>query len=70
MELNRHVFTKDINDVEASQNDNGVSPHTSNSYQKDSSGPSLVVQWLRIHAFTARGMGSIPGQGNKTCAVR
>ena len=24
---------------------------------------SLVVQWLRLHAFTARAPGSIPGQG-------
>ena len=26
---------------------------------------SLVVQWLRLQASTARGMGSIPGQGTK-----
>ena len=26
---------------------------------------SLVVQWLRLHAFTAMGLGSIPDQGTK-----
>ena len=26
---------------------------------------SLVVQWLRLHASTARGLGLIPGQGTK-----
>jgi len=29
------------------------------------SGPSLVVQWLRLSASTAGGVGSIPGWGNK-----
>ena len=24
-----------------------------------------LVQWLRLHAFTAGGTGSIPGQGTK-----
>ena len=28
-------------------------------------GTSLVVQWLRLHASNAGGMGSIPGQGTK-----
>ena len=28
-------------------------------------GTSLVVQWLRLRASTAGGMGSIPGQGTK-----
>ena len=28
-------------------------------------GTSLVVQWLRLGASTAGGMGSIPGQGTK-----
>ena len=28
-------------------------------------GTSLAVQWLRLHASTARGMGLIPGQGTK-----
>ena len=28
-------------------------------------GNSLVVQWLGLHAFTAKGMGSIPSQGTK-----
>ena len=30
-----------------------------------SSGNSLAVQWLRLHAFTAKGTGSIPGQRTK-----
>ena len=25
---------------------------------------SLVVQWFRLYAFTARALGSIPGQGS------
>ena len=28
-------------------------------------GTSLAVQWWRLHAFTARGTGLIPGQGTK-----
>ena len=28
-------------------------------------GDSLVVQWLGLQAFTAKGMGSIPGRGTK-----
>ena len=28
-------------------------------------GPFLAVQWLRLHTSTARGVGSIPGQGSK-----
>ena len=28
-------------------------------------GNSLVVQWLGLHAFTAEGLGSIPGQRTK-----
>ena len=28
-------------------------------------GNSLMVQWLRLSAFTAEGPGSIPGQGTK-----
>ena len=28
-------------------------------------GISLVVQWLRLHTFSAVGLGSIPGQGTK-----
>ena len=28
-------------------------------------GTSLAVQWLRLHISTARGAGSIPGQGTK-----
>ena len=33
--------------------------------QKDRCRTSLAVQWLRLHASTAGGMGSIPGQGTK-----
>ena len=35
-------------------------------------GTSLVIQWLRLQASSARGVGSIPGQGNEDptyCAV-
>ena len=35
------------------------------SIQKESDGTSLAVQWLRLHAFTAGDVGSIPGQGTK-----
>ena len=28
-------------------------------------GASLAIQWLRLHAPTAEGMGLIPGQGPK-----
>ena len=30
------------------------------------SGTSLVVQWLRLRAASARGPGSIPGQGTRS----
>ena len=29
-------------------------------------GTSLVVQWLRLHAPNAGGLGSIPGQGTRS----
>ena len=33
-------------------------------------GNSLTVQWLGLHAFTAEGLGSVPGQGTKIpCGV-
>ena len=32
---------------------------------KDTTGTSLAVQWLRLRASTAGGMGLIPGQGTK-----
>ena len=32
---------------------------------RHSPGNSLVVQWLGLCAFTAKGVGSIPGQGTK-----
>ena len=32
---------------------------------REQTGNSLVVQWLGLHASTAGGMGSIPGQGTK-----
>ena len=32
---------------------------------KNKLGNSLVFQWLGLHAFTAQGLGSIPGQGTK-----
>ena len=33
--------------------------------QEESQGTSLVVQWLKLHASKAGGMGSIPGRGTK-----
>ena len=33
--------------------------------QKVTFGTSLAVQWLRLHAPSAGGMGSIPDQGTK-----
>ena len=33
--------------------------------KKKGGGNSLVVQWLGLHAFTAKDQGSIPGQGTK-----
>ena len=32
----------------------------------DISGTSLVVQWLRLHALNAGGLGLIPGQGTRS----
>ena len=36
----------------------------------DQDGSSLVVQQLGCHAFTAKGLGSIPGQENKIWAAQ
>ena len=35
------------------------------SHLKSDLGTSLAVQWLRLHASNAGGMGSIPGLGTK-----
>ena len=35
-------------------------------FQKGIMGSSLVVQWLRLLTPTARGLGSIPGQGTRS----
>ena len=34
-------------------------------HRKQIYGNSLAVQWLGLHASTAKGTGSIPGQGTK-----
>ena len=36
-----------------------------NFFKKQKQGTFLVVQWLRLYAPTAEGMGSILGQGTK-----
>ena len=36
-------------------------------YLKWITGTSLAVQWLRLHASIAGGIGSIPGQGTTAC---
>ena len=38
---------------------------TSIPLQKASVAASLVVQWIRLHAPNAGGLGSIPGQGTR-----
>ena len=38
---------------------------TSLVYQEAKTGTPLAVHWLRLHASTAGGVGSIPGQGTK-----
>ena len=51
----------------------GLSPYFPNPNSLDlktslnitSEGTSLAVQWLRLHASSAEGAGSIPGQGTK-----
>ena len=35
--------------------------------KKKKGGTSLVVQWLRLCAPNAGGLGSIPGQGTRSC---
>ena len=35
------------------------------SFKNNHKGISLVVQWLRLHAPSAGGPGSIPGQGTR-----
>ena len=40
-------------------------PLGSSIHLESGAGTSLVVQWLRHHPSTARGSGSIPGQGRK-----
>ena len=43
-----------------------VSLHRNPFHQKEASGTSLMVQWLRLHASIAGGMGLSPGQRTKT----
>ena len=38
---------------------------TENLVSENGDGNSPVVQWSGLHAFTAKGAGSIPGQGTK-----
>ena len=40
-------------------------PHIEEMWDQDLSGNSLAVQWLGLRTFTAKGVGSIPGQGTK-----
>ena len=40
-------------------------PQESKEVKKESVGNSLVVQWLRLHTFTAEGLGWIPGHETK-----
>ena len=35
-------------------------------FKDDTGGPSLVVQWLRLHTPTAEGPSSIPSQGTRS----
>ena len=39
-------------------------------FQKMNRGISLVVQWLRLHAPSVRGLGSISGQGSGLCPLK
>jgi len=43
----------------------GPSFYLRDNVKMGSLGTSLAVQWLRLHAPTAGGIGSIPGQGTK-----
>ena len=42
-----------------------LSGKTAHWLEKQDIGTTLAVQWLRLHAPTAGGMGSIPGWGTK-----
>ena len=42
-----------------------INPQTYGQLIYDKGGISLAVQWVRLHAFTARGTGLIPGRGTK-----
>ena len=44
--------------------------YTHFSYKETKEGTPLVVQWLGLHAFSARGSGSIPGWGFKISQAR
>ena len=41
----------------------------SSSYQTIHPETSLSVRWLRLHAPNAGGLGSIPGQGTRSCML-
>ena len=43
-----------------------LSPCLKGPLKTDTTGTSLVVQWLRLHAPNAGGLGSIPGQGTRS----
>ena len=42
-----------------------ISESVNTKFSKNSQGSSLVVQWLELCAFTAKGLGAIPGWGTK-----
>ena len=47
------------------ERDGPSSGAVSSSRKQEQHGKSLAVQWLGLHPSTARGTGSIPGQGTK-----
>ena len=60
-QLNLHSVTHALMLQGTSQTDRLATISTSLHGNKHHLGPSLVAQWLRLHAFNARAMGSIPG---------
>ena len=66
MQINSLLLEKNLSTVPKSETYDPSSNQIINHEKKMLSGTSLVVQGLRLHISSARGLGSIPGQGTRS----
>ena len=66
IQINSLLLEKNLSTIPKSETNNPSSNQIINHEKKMLSGTSLVVQGLRLHISSARGLGSIPGQGTRS----